>query len=83
MAIRLPEPRYASSPFYFALNRAHGLEPLRLEEVNRLMRIVPHHGLAFLPLLTERGFVTEAARDEFRCTQARRQLDSDTSSHVF
>ena len=79
VAIRLPEPRYASSPFH----RANGLEPSRLEVVNRLMRIVPHHGLALLSLLTERGFVTEAARDEFRRTQTRRHLESDTSSHVF
>ena len=48
VAIWLPEPRYASSPFHFALNCAHGLEPSRLEVVNRLMRIVPHHGLALL-----------------------------------
>ena len=52
VAIRLLEPRYTSSPFNFALNRAHGLEPSRLEVVNRLMRIVPHHGLALLSLLT-------------------------------
>ena len=82
-AIRLPKPRYASSPFHFALNRAHGLEYSRLEVVNHLMHIVPHHGFALLSLLTERGFVTEAARDEFRRTQARRHLESDTSSHVF
>ena len=47
------------------------------------MRIVPSHGLALLSLLTERGFVTQAAREEFRRTQARRHLESDTSSHVF
>ena len=47
------------------------------------MRIVPHHGLALLSLLTERGFVTEAARHEFRPTQTRHYLESDTSPHVF
>ena len=73
----------ASSPFHFALNRAHKLEPSRLEVVNRLMRIGPHHGLALLSLFTEKGFVTEAASDEFRRTQTRRHLVSDTSSHVF
>ena len=65
VAIRLPKPRCASSPFHFALNRAHGLEPSHFEVVNHLMRIVPHHKLAFLSLLTQRGFVTEAARNEF------------------
>ena len=51
------------------LVRAHNLDTAKHEVVYRLLRVVPHHGLALLVMLTERGFISEACKDELRREQ--------------
>ena len=80
---RLHEPPYPASPFYFALFRAHNLDPAKHEVVNRLLRVAPHHGLALLVMLTERGFISETRKDELRREQTHRHLASDSSPRVY
>ena len=77
------EPPQPSAPFYFVLNRAFGLDVEKLAVINRLMRIVPHHGLALLSLFVEKGLIAEERRKGFRREQTRRHLAGDTSVRVF
>lgn len=51
---RLSEPCYASFLFYFSLNLKHGLNPARLDVVNRLMCVLPSHVLTFQSVLTKK-----------------------------
>lgn len=77
---RLPEPRQASVALYFVINRDIGLNVAKLDVINMLMRIVPHHGLA---LLIKRNLVIGATRKNFRRKQTRSNLATNTSAHVY
>ena len=43
---QINEPKHGSAPFWFFLNSTAGLNQRRMEATNRLLRIVPHSGLA-------------------------------------
>ena len=82
-AVRLREPSHPASSFYFTLSHAHNLPPVKHEIVNRLLRIAPHHGLAFHVSLAEKGLISEALKDDLRREQTHRHLANDTSMRVY
>ena len=77
------KPPQPSAPFYFVLLRAFSLNVDKLAVINRLMRIVPHHGIAFHSLLVQNGLIAAERREGFGCKQTRRHLVGDTSVCVF
>ena len=58
-----PQP---ASPFYFRLTNTHDLDQPKLEATNRLLRIVPHLGLALLLMLVENGLIAETRQEALR-----------------
>lgn len=43
---------------HFLMNRAHTIDPAKLEVVNRLMRLVSHYGLAFFVMLADKDLIS-------------------------
>ena len=79
----LADPRHPSSPIIFVLERSPRLDLKKLTVVNRLMRIVPHHGLALLILLSERELIDDHVKDDMRRKQTHLHLQSETDVHIF
>lgn len=79
----LLEPRTSSAPFYFVLGRTPRLKASKLVVLSRLMRIVPHHGLAFFTMFHEEGLVDNCTKNEMRREQTRRHLHADTVARVY
>ena len=79
----LAEPRHPSAPRFFVLDRSPLLDFKKLTVVNRLMRIVPHHGLALLTLLSKRKLIDDHVKDDMHREQSHRHIQSDTDVHIF
>ena len=77
------EQRMPSSPFHFVISRVRDIEPAKLDVVNRLMRLVPHHGVAFLMLFAEKKLVPAVRLEDPKQEHTRRYLRSDTNAHVY
>lgn len=69
-----PKPYRPSTPFYFVLDRSPRLDIKKLVFVNRLMRIVPHHGLALLTFLSEKKLIGDRVKNDMPREQTRRYL---------
>ena len=83
IAGNIQKPRQPTAPFFLILNRAYRLDIGKRIVMNQLLRIVPHHGLALLILLVEKGLIEEALKKKLRREHARRHLSGDTNVRVF